>query len=83
MDGDLLTAVRGFLEMGWPAIVLGACWVLWRAYQVRTDQYIEALREIAGLKAQLPRVDALSAQPGPIRRPSRAEVLKRRKPPTY
>lgn len=47
---ELLTGLREVLELGWPGIVLVMCWLLWRAYTNRTNEYIDALREIAGLK---------------------------------
>lgn len=54
---DMLTTVNSLLEAGLPALLIVINIVLWRAYQLRTAEYIDALREIAGLRAQLTRND--------------------------
>ncbi len=58
---ELITIVRNILEMGWPAIVLIQLYVIWmdsrqqrkvdfEAYERITREYIDALREVAGLR---------------------------------
>lgn len=48
-----LDALRGILELGWPAIVLIANYILWRALIQAKQEHIEDLRAIAGLRHQL------------------------------
>lgn len=42
---ELLTAIREVLELGWPAIVLIAIWIIWQRHNRRTDELIANLRE--------------------------------------
>ncbi len=77
MEGDVLTGLRTILEMGWPAIVLIAWWIVWVKLNQRTEAYINDLREMAGLKASLrplPTEEQSSAPPAAVKasRASRA-----------
>lgn len=57
MEGDVLNQIRTVLELGWPAIVLVMVVIVWRAYQKRVEEHISDLREIAGIKARLERLE--------------------------
>lgn len=39
---ETLTTLRTVLELGWPAIVMVAIVIMWRAYKFRTDQLIDS-----------------------------------------
>jgi len=53
MEGDILSFLQKLLELGWPAIVLLIAYILWRAFQDRTNQLISVLTEIGELKASM------------------------------
>lgn len=55
---ELLSSLRTVLELGFPGIVLIMLYVVWRAYLLRTEQLIEILREVAGLRVNLARNEA-------------------------
>lgn len=42
---EVLTGLREILELGWPAIVMAAIWVVWQRHNRRTDEFIANLRE--------------------------------------
>jgi hypothetical protein len=50
---DVFEIVRKVLELGWPGIVLFQVAVVWNAYQARTEQLIDALKECASLTQKL------------------------------
>lgn len=58
MEGDFINVLRTILELGWPGIVLVMVVLVWRAYQERVREHIADLREIAGLKARLERLES-------------------------
>lgn len=62
MESDLINTLRTILELGWPGIVLLMVILVWRAYQERVKAHIEDLREIAGLKARLERLEDAATQ---------------------
>lgn len=47
MEPELITLITGFLDLGFPAIVLVGLWYLWQAYRNRTDQTIQILKNHA------------------------------------
>lgn len=65
MEGlEWLTTLRTILELGWPAIVMIAILLLWRhhvgeqrawrdEYVKLQTEYVQALREVAGLRTNL------------------------------
>lgn len=53
MDMTTLEALETILRLGWPAIVLIMLAVIWRRYVARTDELIDVLREVAGLRTTL------------------------------
>lgn len=85
MSPDLLSSLEKILQLGWPAIVTLACWMLWRvnqqlvqqletlsagqaeklfsAYVKLQEEYVDALREIAGLRTSK---TPLAAGPRPV-----------------
>lgn len=71
---DVLTWLRPILELGWPALVTLGMALLWRyhvhqhefmfnAYRALQDEYIQTLREVAGLRAALPQAAPLQRPP--------------------
>lgn len=50
---DLVSIITTVLNLGWPGIVLVMLYLVWSEYRRVTREYIEALREVAGLKQQL------------------------------
>lgn len=70
MESDLLVTLKSILEMGWPAIVLIELWLVWRdsrqertsareAYSGLMKEYIETLKEVAGMRNTLSPVNPL------------------------
>lgn len=71
---DVLTWLRPILELGWPALVTLGIALLWRyhlkqqefmfkAYRELQAEYIQTLREVAGLRAALPQIAPLVRPP--------------------
>lgn len=50
---DLVSIITTILNLGWPGIVLVMLYIMWAEYRRTTREYIETLREVAGLKQQL------------------------------
>lgn len=50
---DLVSIITNILNLGWPGIVLVMLYLVWSENRKVTREYIEALREVAGLKQQL------------------------------
>lgn len=55
---DPVSIIKQLLDVGFLGFSLLINWVLWRAYQQSHEILIDALREVAGLRAQLVRRDA-------------------------
>jgi len=53
MDNELILALEQILTMGWPGLVTVFLWVVWRRYTMRTDELIDVLREVAGMRTTL------------------------------
>lgn len=71
---DFLTWLRPILELGWPALVTLGIALLWRyhvkqqefmfkVYRELQGEYVQTLREVAGLRAALPQAAPLVRPP--------------------
>lgn len=62
MDSDLVSAIRSLLELGFPGVMLILNYVLWRQYIRCTNEHLDDLRSIAGMRSNLHAVQASVSQ---------------------
>lgn len=53
---ETFETLQQVLNLGWPAIVMLAIWLLWLDYKRMMNNYISDLREMAGLRTSLANV---------------------------